>query len=74
MELFVPVSDLCWAPYSSTTLALVTQTGVVQVHDFIWSKIRPLATHQLMCGKMPVSGTRILFTRILPLLLVGDEW
>ncbi|VDP88591.1 unnamed protein product [Echinostoma caproni] len=73
IELFVPVSDVCWAPYSSTTFALVTQTGQVQVFDLFWSQTHPLATHELMRGRIPVAGTKLIFNTRLPLLLVGDE-
>ena len=37
-----PVGDVSWAPYSSTTFAVVTLDGKVHVFDMTWDRYKPI--------------------------------
>ncbi|KER31499.1 hypothetical protein T265_02269 [Opisthorchis viverrini] len=73
LDLFDPVMDVAWAPYSSSVFATLTFEGRVEMYDLMFSKTQPIATHLIGCAKFPVKGTRLSFNPILPLLFVGDS-
>lgn len=70
-DLGSPVGDACWSPHSSTVFAAVTADGKVHVFDLAQNK------HEAICDqKMPTKKaklTRIAFSAIAPVIVVGDE-
>ncbi|TGZ72600.1 hypothetical protein CRM22_001994 [Opisthorchis felineus] len=73
LDLFDPVMDVAWAPYSSSVFATLTFEGRVKIYDLMFNKTQPIASHQIGCAKFSVKGTRLSFNPILPLLFVGDN-
>ncbi|GAA51025.1 dynein intermediate chain 1 axonemal [Clonorchis sinensis] len=73
LDLFDPVMDVAWAPYSSSVFATLTFEGRVEIYDLMFNKTQPIAAHQIGCAKFPVKGTKLSFNPILPLLFVGDS-
>ena len=64
------VSDVAWAPFSSTVFACVTADAKVHVFDIAQNKIEPLC-EQKVVRKSKL--TRIRFNLTEPVLLVGDD-
>ena len=69
-ELGTSVSNVSWAPYSSTTFAAVTSDGKVYVFDLSVSKHDPIG-HQRVVKKGKLS--QLCFNPTDPVLLVGDD-
>lgn len=66
-----PVSDLAWAPYSSTVFAVATSEGKVLVYDLDFNKFDPICSQQIVGGKSKL--TRIAFSPFDPIIVVGDD-
>eukprot|EP00750_Incisomonas_marina_P031856 INCI837.1.p1 GENE.INCI837.1~~INCI837.1.p1 ORF type:complete len:735 (-),score=142.11 INCI837.1:139-2178(-) len=69
-ELGEAVGDVCWAPYSSTVFAAVTNAGKVHVYDLRVNKHEPICEQKV--AKL-TKLTRICFSPSDPILLIGDE-
>ena len=69
-ELAEAVGDVCWAPYSSTVFAAVTNAGKVHVYDLRVNKHEPICEQKV--AKL-TKLTRIAFSPSDPILLIGDE-
>ena len=69
-ELAEAVGDVCWAPYSSTVFAAVTNAGKVHVYDLRVNKHEPICEQKV--AKL-TKLTRISFSPSDPILLIGDE-
>ena len=69
-ELGEAVGDVCWAPYSSTVFAAVTNAGKVHVYDLRVNKHEPICEQKV--AKL-TKLTRISFSPTDPILLIGDE-
>lgn len=69
-DLGTAVGDICWAPYSSTVFAAVTDEGKVDVYDLHANK------HEQLCEQKIVKKakcTHVCFNARAPVLLVGDS-
>ncbi|KAF8564387.1 hypothetical protein P879_10160 [Paragonimus westermani] len=73
IDLFAPTVEVAWAPYSSSTLALLTTGGRVLLFDLCISKFEAIGLHQLAPVDCGLKGARLAFNSKLPLLLVGDS-
>ncbi|KAF5397628.1 Dynein intermediate chain 1 axonemal [Paragonimus heterotremus] len=73
IDLFAPTVEVAWAPYSSSTLALLTTDGRVLLYDLCVSKCEAIGLHQLAPVDCGLKGARLAFNSKLPLLLVGDS-
>ncbi|XP_058796099.1 dynein intermediate chain 2, ciliary isoform X2 [Phymastichus coffea] len=71
-DLGVPIGDVQWAPYSSTVLACVTNSGKLTVFDLNVNKYRPICS-QAVVSKRRGKLTRLAFNHSLPFLIVGDD-
>jgi dynein intermediate chain 1 len=69
-ELGEAVGDVCWAPYSSTVFAAVTNAGKIHVYDLRVNKHEPICEQKV--AKL-TKLTRISFSPTDPILLIGDE-
>lgn len=69
-ELGEAVGDVCWAPYSSTVFAAVTNAGKVHVYDLRVNKHEPICEQKV--AKL-TKLTRVSFSPADPILLIGDE-
>ncbi|TRY60448.1 hypothetical protein DNTS_028893 [Danionella cerebrum] len=70
-ELKSSVTDVAWAPYSSTVFAAVTADGKVHVFDLNINKYEALCQQKVVSKK-----TRLLhveFNPVHPILIVGDD-
>jgi hypothetical protein len=68
-DLGCPVGDVCWAPYSSTTFAAVTDDGKAVVFDLAVNHHGPMCEQKVV---KKAKATKLAFNRRAPLLLVGD--
>lgn len=71
-ELNSPVSDVQWAPYSSTVFAALTLDGNVHVYDIYLNSNSPLCIQNVVFKKKH-RLTRISFSPFFPILIIGDE-
>lgn len=71
-DLGAPISDVKWAPYSSTVLAALTTDGKVFVFDINVNKYKPICVQQVVPRKS-VRLTRIAFNKKIPFIIVGDD-
>lgn len=71
-ELNNPVSDVEWAPYSSTVFAALTLNGNVHVYDIYLNSKSPLCIQNIIFKKKR-SLTRVIFSPFFPILIIGDE-
>ncbi|KAK9955249.1 hypothetical protein ABG768_015134 [Culter alburnus] len=70
-ELKTSVTDVAWAPYSSTVFAAVTTDGKVHVFDLSINKYEALCQQKVVSKK-----TRLLhieFNPVHPIIIVGDD-
>ncbi|RXN26935.1 dynein intermediate chain axonemal [Labeo rohita] len=70
-ELKTSVTDVAWAPYSSTVFAAVTTDGKVHVFDLNINKYEALCQQKVVSKK-----TRLLhieFNPVHPIIIVGDD-
>ncbi|KAG1650608.1 Dynein intermediate chain 1, axonemal [Nymphon striatum] len=68
------ISDVAWAPYSSTVFALVTNDGRIFVYDLVISKNKAMAEYQVK--SKCVTGRRlttVVFSETIPILVVGHD-
>jgi dynein intermediate chain 1 len=65
------VSDVAWAPYSSTTFAATTEDQKVAVWDLAVSRKEPLCIQKTIPGKKN-KCTHLAFNAAAPVILVGD--
>ncbi|KAM9813373.1 dynein, axonemal, intermediate chain 1, paralog 2 [Neosynchiropus ocellatus] len=70
-DLGTAVSDVAWAPYSSTVFAAVTIDGKVHVFDLNVNKYEPICQQQVVAKRTKL--TRVDFNPIEPILIVGDD-
>ncbi|MES1912692.1 MAG: hypothetical protein MHM6MM_004926 [Cercozoa sp. M6MM] len=69
-DLRSPVSDVAWAPYSSTVLAVTTYDGRVLVFDLSVDRQNPLCQQKIVKkGQL----TQLSFNAREPVLVVGDN-
>lgn len=71
-DLGASVSDVKWAPYSSTVLAALTNDGKVFVFDINVNKYKPICIQQVV-PKKSVRLTCIAFNHKIPIIIVGDD-
>ncbi len=64
------VSDIEWAPYSSTVFAAVTSSGNLYVYDLWQEKHHHLCEHPAM---KRAKALHVSFNKHDPIILVGDE-
>ncbi|KAL7748484.1 hypothetical protein RI367_006179 [Sorochytrium milnesiophthora] len=69
-DLNCPVSDVAWAPYSSTVFAAVTADGKVYVFDMEINKFDPICVQQVT---RKAKLTHISFNPFEPIIVVGDD-
>ena len=66
------MSDVSWAPYSSTTFAAVTIDGNIHFYDLGVDKYEPLCV-QNISGKKKGKLTRVAFNPLNFILIVSDD-
>lgn len=71
-ELNAPVSDVQWAPYSSTIFAALTLDGNIHIYDIYLNLNKPLCVQNINLKKKR-RLTHVCFSPFFPILLVGDE-
>ncbi|XP_011505542.1 PREDICTED: dynein intermediate chain 2, ciliary [Ceratosolen solmsi marchali] len=70
-DLGVSISDVQWAPYSSTVLACVSNDGKVTVFDLNVNKYRPICSQAVVSKRNKL--TRLAFSNCLPFVIIGDN-
>ena len=69
-DLGSPVGDICWAPFTSTVFAAVTDDGRVHVFDLFQNKNAPMCSERI---NKKGSLTHVSFSNGDPVLIAGDE-
>uniref|UniRef100_A0A8C1IX40 Dynein intermediate chain 1, axonemal n=1 Tax=Cyprinus carpio TaxID=7962 RepID=A0A8C1IX40_CYPCA len=70
-ELKTSVTDVAWAPYSSTVFAAVTTDGKVHVFDLNINKYEALCQQKVVSKKTKLFN--IEFNPVHPIIIVGDD-
>ncbi|XP_048023514.1 dynein axonemal intermediate chain 1-like isoform X1 [Megalobrama amblycephala] len=70
-DLRAGVTDVAWAPYSSTVFAAVTTDGKVHVFDLRVNKYEALCQQVVMSKKK--TPVKIEFNPVHPIIIVGDD-
>ncbi|XP_015235350.1 PREDICTED: dynein intermediate chain 1, axonemal [Cyprinodon variegatus] len=71
IDLYEPVADVAWAPYSSTVFAAATIDGKVHVFDRSISTEETIHQQQVM--EKETKPTRIEFNPIHPMIILADD-
>uniref|UniRef100_UPI00358E77B5 dynein intermediate chain 2, ciliary-like n=1 Tax=Myxine glutinosa TaxID=7769 RepID=UPI00358E77B5 len=71
-NLWVPIADVAWAPYSSTVFAAVTSDGKVLVFDLAVNKYEAMCQQSVATHKTS-KLTHLAFSPSSPVLTVGDD-
>ncbi|CAF0711059.1 unnamed protein product [Brachionus calyciflorus] len=71
-ELSAPVSDVQWAPYSSTVFAALTLDGNIHIFDIYLDLEKPLCVQNVLLKKKR-RLTHVCFSPFFPILVIGDE-
>ncbi|XP_057303702.1 dynein intermediate chain 2, ciliary-like [Hydractinia symbiolongicarpus] len=66
------VSDVAWAPFSSTVFAAVTTEGKIVVYDLNVNKYEPICD-QMIVQKGKTKLTHISFNPVHPIAILGDD-
>ncbi|RXN26925.1 dynein intermediate chain axonemal [Labeo rohita] len=70
LEIGAAVTDVAWAPYSSTVFAAVTTEGKVHVFDLSINKYEALCQQKVVSRKTKLF--KIQFNPVHPIIIVGD--
>ncbi|XP_026052082.1 dynein intermediate chain 1, axonemal-like [Carassius auratus] len=71
LEIGAAVTDVAWAPYSSTVFAAVTTEGKVHVFDLNINKYEALCQQKVVSKKTKL--LHIEFNPVHPIIIVGDD-
>uniref|UniRef100_A0A8C1SZ86 Dynein, axonemal, intermediate chain 1, paralog 2 n=1 Tax=Cyprinus carpio TaxID=7962 RepID=A0A8C1SZ86_CYPCA len=71
LEIGAAVTDVAWAPYSSTVFAAVTTEGKVHVFDLSINKYEALCQQKVVSKKTKLFN--IEFNPVHPIIIVGDD-
>ena len=75
-DLNAEVSDVAWAPYSSTVFAAVTVDGNVHFYDISLNIFDPICVQNINNNhhsKKKRMLTHIAFNPVFPIIIVGDN-